>query len=558
MNQPSSNQTTEPKELKKELNIGVCISGGGYRATSFGLGTFSYLNEIEYNEKPLLKHVRALSTVSGGSITGITYAQWTKVGKSFESYFQWLYSTLKEVKIVEESVENYANDSNKNSIIEGFASSYGKYFLQAFNAGDKKSGTHKLLQSITPEYNEAEKEIDLHILYNSINATDFNTGTPYRFIAQLDHKNCKAAAEALKIDRIKELKLNYAVGNGFYELTNVGQLPLHVILASSSCFPGGFEPIMLRLDQFSNKFKNESLALMDGGIVDNQGIDAMIKYHENNNLDLAIVVDSASPSIKKYKEALPPNIPVIGNIPLGNLSKIIYIANVVVLIALIATFNLSNWWTLIFSILLTLLTPVSIILNSAKKLLENVSKNNNLMGSTFVPLNSLKPNDIAQILINRVSSLGLLITTVFMKHLRRMNTKALYVNSTKYPIGRKRFVNSLYLFKNLTPEEEFLKMGQLNIDISIDDHGAGLKRLQQISKNAFEFDTTLWVTKSECGTIDYIKDTIVTGQFTTCGNIIDTYKKETDHPLYIQAVADWKLFLKDPYWLYNKTLISRK
>lgn len=180
------------------------------------------------------------------------------------------------------------------------------------------------------------------------------------------------------------------------------------------------------------------------------------------------------------------------------------------------------------------------------------------MVSTFVPLNSLKPNDIAQILINRISSLNLLINTVFMKHLRRMNTDALYVNSTKNPIGKDRFVNSLYLFKELTPEEEFLKMGQLNIDITIDDDGAGLKKLKQISKNSFEFGTTLWVTQSECGQIDYIKDTIVTGQFTTCGNIIDTYKKDPTHPLYIQAVADWKLFLKDPYWLYNKTLNSAK
>lgn len=57
------------------MKIGVAISGGGYRATSFGLGTLSYLNHLKFDNQPLLKKVVALSTVSGGSITGITYAQ---------------------------------------------------------------------------------------------------------------------------------------------------------------------------------------------------------------------------------------------------------------------------------------------------------------------------------------------------------------------------------------------------------------------------------------------------------------------------------------------------
>lgn len=104
------------------MKIGITISGDGYRATSFGLGCLSYFNHLKYEDVSLLNKVIALSTVSGGNITGITYAQWTKAGLPFEDYFKWLFEQITEFDLVKTAIDNYSKDSTKNSLIEGFAS----------------------------------------------------------------------------------------------------------------------------------------------------------------------------------------------------------------------------------------------------------------------------------------------------------------------------------------------------------------------------------------------------------------------------------------------------
>lgn len=50
--------------------IGVCLSAGGFRAALFALGAFRYLAEAG-----LLRHVTAISAISGGSILGSWLAQ---------------------------------------------------------------------------------------------------------------------------------------------------------------------------------------------------------------------------------------------------------------------------------------------------------------------------------------------------------------------------------------------------------------------------------------------------------------------------------------------------
>src|SRR5882672_7128882 len=52
--------------------IGLCLSGGGYRAMLFHLGTL-----IRLNEAGILKKLRRISSVSGGSITsGVLGFKW--------------------------------------------------------------------------------------------------------------------------------------------------------------------------------------------------------------------------------------------------------------------------------------------------------------------------------------------------------------------------------------------------------------------------------------------------------------------------------------------------
>ena len=54
-------------------NVAVCLSGGGSRALSAGMGQLQALEAIQANGASLLSQVRALSTVSGGGWVGIPF-----------------------------------------------------------------------------------------------------------------------------------------------------------------------------------------------------------------------------------------------------------------------------------------------------------------------------------------------------------------------------------------------------------------------------------------------------------------------------------------------------
>jgi len=54
-------------------NVGVCLSGGGSRALSAGMGQLRALSYLQLGGKSLLSQTKALSTVSGGSWLGVTF-----------------------------------------------------------------------------------------------------------------------------------------------------------------------------------------------------------------------------------------------------------------------------------------------------------------------------------------------------------------------------------------------------------------------------------------------------------------------------------------------------
>jgi predicted acylesterase/phospholipase RssA len=70
-------------------NIALALSGGGYRAAAFHLGTMDFLARIGMLEK-----VTMSSTVSGATITGAKYALSLSEGKSFQQFYQELYHFL--------------------------------------------------------------------------------------------------------------------------------------------------------------------------------------------------------------------------------------------------------------------------------------------------------------------------------------------------------------------------------------------------------------------------------------------------------------------------------
>lgn len=54
-------------------NVGVCLSGGGSRALTCGMGQLRALKHLQANGQSLLAQVKAISTVSGGSWVGVPF-----------------------------------------------------------------------------------------------------------------------------------------------------------------------------------------------------------------------------------------------------------------------------------------------------------------------------------------------------------------------------------------------------------------------------------------------------------------------------------------------------
>ena len=62
-------------------NIALTFSGGGYRRFHFWAGrVLSYFNQAQFKGHPLLENVKGISTVSGGTLTGATYAYYKSQG----------------------------------------------------------------------------------------------------------------------------------------------------------------------------------------------------------------------------------------------------------------------------------------------------------------------------------------------------------------------------------------------------------------------------------------------------------------------------------------------
>src|SRR5689334_17155566 len=145
--------------------IALALSGGGYRAAAFHLGTLDVLHRLG-----LLQSVRVLSTVSGGTLTGLKYALAVTQGSSFEEFYTEFYNFLAETNVIGEALAGLHPPSDSPfagqmpSLIRSAAQAYASPKM----LGDKTFGV--ILNDQTSHLREA-----------SFNATEFRTANYFRF-----------------------------------------------------------------------------------------------------------------------------------------------------------------------------------------------------------------------------------------------------------------------------------------------------------------------------------------------------------------------------------------
>ncbi|RAI87054.1 patatin-like phospholipase family protein [Algoriphagus yeomjeoni] len=539
-------------------SIGVCFSGGGYRATAFSLGVMDYLNRIEFEGKPLLENVIALSSVSGGTITAGLFAANNANGDSFDTFYSKLYTFLKEDKLVDEATAKFMDDefwkttTRSRSVINGFALTYYEKLVA------------KSFEDLKPE------KIKGHLKYVCFNATEFSYGLTFRF----QNVN-KFGNYELKCDQIQAVLKDIRIADA---------------IASSSCFPVGFSPMIFPNDYIENHESQEYIDLitvpkfakgvgvMDGGIVDNQGIGSMVNFDKSSRdgfpLDLLIVND-----VDGF--VMPPWTPFEGlNSTKGKESLSSFIAGWLKYLQLkpaywigllIGVFGLiissfidvffEKTWILLYGIssgligVFGLLTGLGFLgdylVKKAKKEVQGTIKN--VLPSALVDdverFADLEVNQVKKMIINRWTSALLMINEIFLRQIRRLNFDLLY---TSPKFANRRITSTVYQLngKQNTISDEKQKEKADDITIS--------RRIKESALIASQMPTTLWW-DSEDLKVHRQDNLIACGQFTTCYNLIKYIQKlpleyQTDQVtnLHKALLEDWKQFKTDPLVFVGK------
>jgi hypothetical protein len=226
------------------------------------------------SEVGLLRNVAALSTVSGGTIVGMKWIVSLLDGVAFDDFRERFRTWLLSTNVVREALGRLASHPrgtvrSNPSLIRCAAAVYAAPdFL-----GDRRLGEVLGGEAIPPE-----------VIFNS---TEFHGGNDFRF----------------RHSRNPDVR----VGNGSFPVPR--EVAAHVrladVVAASSCFPGGFEPILFP-DEFEwtpgfgldrarealgPKFQ-PALPLMDGGIYDNQGVESVIRANEHGDADTLLISDT--------------------------------------------------------------------------------------------------------------------------------------------------------------------------------------------------------------------------------------------------------------------------
>ncbi len=243
----------------------LAISGGGYRATLFALGSLWRLNELG-----LLYTLNRITAVSGGSIMlGYLALHWSelkfndnKVAENFE-------------ELIAQPVQKFCSEA-----LDLKAGFLGLFSLRK-TIGDKVADTYdkKLFFGKSLQAVPAGESVPEFIFY----ATNYDTGSSVRITR----------------DQIYDYKIG---------VSSSADLSIAQAVGASSAFPPVFSPVVIDSSSwhwektkyaylFDDSRFHKRLELCDGGLYDNLGLEAVWKENESSRdkFDQLLVCDAGAP-----------------------------------------------------------------------------------------------------------------------------------------------------------------------------------------------------------------------------------------------------------------------
>ena len=281
--------------VSPQPKLGLALSGGGHRAAFFHIGVLGALAELG-----LLRKVRVLSTVSGGSCVGALY--YLHVKQLLEEKDDGEIDDLDFVRIVRAVAAEYRGAAAKNLLAHTHLSlpknvkmalpSYSRtvraaevlerhFYRQAWN-GKLVNGQIPMRElRISPGGHDIDPDSDENAARTApvpillLESTCLNTGHNWRFEAmymgepdrQSDVFQPGRQGDPTDVDKNEVL-----LRSKWDDLpAKLQDWPLGKSVAASAAFPAGFPPM-----QIDHLYPDMVVELTDGGVHDNQGVEGLV------------------------------------------------------------------------------------------------------------------------------------------------------------------------------------------------------------------------------------------------------------------------------------------
>lgn len=283
--------------------LGLSLSGGGYRAAAFHLGTLKKLNQLG-----VLTKVDVLSTISGGSITG---AAWCLDDGNYEAFHTAMKEKLETKNVITFILTSFTFLRTAIFILAFIGSAiclsltaYSYYvfpiiivfFVLLFKYQFAIFPVSKVIEKAYNKFFFDGKKLSQ---FNpsaptiAIGSSNLHTGRPFTF------------------SQNKMSDATYTFASEFQPpiYFKHENFPIARAVMASSCVPFAFSPIKIDRDFFRDPDRDFSRAtpvLIDGGVYDNQGIQKLTQAKSSYECDIIITSDAGGNFIanEKYPNAL--------------------------------------------------------------------------------------------------------------------------------------------------------------------------------------------------------------------------------------------------------------
>ena len=545
----------------KNLEIALTLSGGGYRASIFHIGVLSYLDHLTLDDgSSFLDNVTVMSTVSGGTITGMLYLLSLEDDGDVMTHLNKMYHSVVDNNLAEmllKKIDKKRNDK-KLSVIKELGNVYDDVFFRNLRLG-------KLFEIVQ----------NSHVHHYAAYATDISNAMPFRFqVAKEVYGNLKVGNDAVIIEK-----------------ESAHNLRLADVMAASSCFPIAFEPINYPRD-FIDYDENDEAAqselqtmLMDGGIVDNQGVDYLLEANRQmtangedklDGIDVAIISDAASSTgdlpdsdVNKvkfvwWKRLLQFLYRSVFPLPwLFSELKFLSVKQLQMMFCIVAVFyfvvSFYNYRDFAFFCIgyaiASFFCSYLILICLAKHKTPQNLKSSNLFAIPKDLIWNITFNQYYRIISKRYASFSKVVSTVMMGHIRKKNMEMLETNSR----WTNRFV--IPCIQTLTSN------GCWKSDKMAKTLMASATDLMKISDEASNFHSTLWFSQADNDN-KLPQKILACGQFSICYELYLWILKHSGNQPNMPKVLnqlkaksvkkqledDWKAFKVDPYMLTGQII----